>query len=231
MYEPVYGAQAPTRGGRSAAGTNPAAGPLGVAGACLAALTLVYLVAAHVPAAELRDAVALHDLAVLNRPSVESVGNFVLHLLDPGVYVLWAAAIVAVALARRRPRVALAAAAVMALAPFTAETLKPLLAHPHYHVGGTWVGAASWPSGHSTAALSLVLGAVLVSPRGLRPFVAAAGAAFAVVVGLFLLVLAWHMPSDVVGGYLVASMWTALAVTGLRLVERRRARRAATAAP
>jgi membrane-associated phospholipid phosphatase len=220
MYEPVYGTRAPTRGAR-AASARPAAAALGLAGALLASLVLVYLFASRVPAAELRDAVALHDLAVLNRPSVESVGNFVLHLLDPGVYVLWAAAIVAVALARRRPRVALAAAAVMTLAPLTAETLKPLLAHPHYHVDGTWVGAASWPSGHSTAALSLVLGAVLVSPRRLRPFVAAAGAAFAVVVGLFLLVLAWHMPSDVVGGYLVASTWTAIAVTGLRLAERR----------
>ena len=104
----------------------------------------------------------------------------------------------------------------MGLAPLTAETLKPLLAHPHLQVGAVHVGAASWPSGHSTAALALVLCAVLVAPARLRPLVAAAGAVFAVAVGGFLLILAWHMPSDVLGGYLVATLWTALAVAALR---------------
>jgi membrane-associated phospholipid phosphatase len=33
--------------------------------------------------------------------------------------------------------------------------------------------------------------------------------------------LAWHMPSDVLGGYLVASLWMALAVAALRGADRR----------
>ena len=44
---------------------------------------------------------------------------------------------------------------------------------------------------------------------------------FAVAVGCALLILAWHMPSDVLGGYLVAALWTALAVAALRAADRR----------
>jgi hypothetical protein len=40
------------------------------------------------------------------------------------------------------------------------------------------------------------------------------------------LVLAWHFPSDVLGGFLMAGTWTALAVAGLRVVEPRREQRA-----
>jgi len=39
-------------------------------------------------------------------------------------------------------------------------------------------------------------------------------------VGVALLVLAWHMPSDVVGGYLLATLWAALAFASLRAFDR-----------
>jgi membrane-associated phospholipid phosphatase len=55
----------------------------------------------------------------------------------------------------------------------------------------------------------------------LRRVVAAVGGVYAVAVGCALLILAWHMPSDVLGGYLVAILWAALAVAGLRAAERR----------
>jgi membrane-associated phospholipid phosphatase len=201
---------------------RPQAGrPLGVAGLCLFALALIWVVAQLVPAAHLRDAVALRDFTLLSRPHVDAAANFLIRLLEPALFILWGAALVSVALARGRPRVAVAVAAVMGLAPFTAETLKPLLAHPHAQVGAVHIGPASWPSGHSTAALALVLCAVLVTPARLRPVVAAVGAVFAVAVGCSLLILAWHMPSDVLGGYVVATLWMALAVAALRLAERR----------
>ena len=66
-----------------------------------------------------------------------------------------------------------------------------------------------------------MLCAVLASPPRARPAVAAIGALFAAAVGLALLILAWHMPSDVLGGYLVATLWMALAVAALRVAERR----------
>jgi membrane-associated phospholipid phosphatase len=209
--------------GRARAGDRApsVAAALAVAGACFAALVLVWALVNHVTAVQWKDAVALHDFTQLSRPSIDGVASFLLHLLDPTQFVLWGVALVAVAFARERPRVAVAVIVVMALAPFTSETLKPLLAHPHIEIGHDRIGSASWPSGHSTAALALVLSAVLVAPARLRVIVALAGAAFALAVGCSLLILAWHMPSDVLGGYLVASCWAALAVAALRLAERR----------
>jgi membrane-associated phospholipid phosphatase len=198
-----------------------AAAPLLLAGAILAALALLWVLAQLVPALQLRDAIVLNHFTLLSRPRIDGPANFLLHLLDPAQFVLWGVALMAVALARERPRVALAVLAVMGLAPLTAETLKPLLAHPHVQVGYVHIGAASWPSGHATAAVALVLSAVLVAPPRLRGLVAGVGAVFAAAVGCSLLILAWHMPSDVLGGYLVASLWMALAVAALRAADRR----------
>ncbi len=128
-------AMSPRRPTRSGAGSSGAAGALGLAGLCVLSMVAVWVLAELVPAAQLKDAVALHDFTLLSRPAVDGPAEFLLHLLDPLQFVLWGIALVAVALARERPRVALAIVAVMALAPFTAETLKPLAAHPHMHVG------------------------------------------------------------------------------------------------
>jgi len=198
-----------------------AAGALSLAGLCVVALALVWVVAELVPAAQLKDAVALHDFTLLSRPRVDGPASFLLHLLDPLQFVLWGVALMALAVARERPRVALAVAALMGLAPLTSETLKPLLAHPHVQIGVVHIGPASWPSGHATAALALVLSAVLVAPPRLRPLVASIGGVFAVAVGCALLILAWHMPSDVLAGYLVAAFWAALAVAAVRAADRR----------
>jgi membrane-associated phospholipid phosphatase len=200
----------------------PATGPLGLAGLCVLALGLTWVVAELVPAAHVRDAAALHDFTLLGRPHVDAVASALLGLLDPIPFTVGGAVLVAIALARGRPRVALAVTLVLVLAPVSAETLKPLLAHPHASVGATHIGQASWPSGHSTAALALVLCCVLVAPSRLRPAALALGGLFAAAVGVSLLILAWHLPSAVLGGYLLAGLWVALAVAGLRAADRLR---------
>jgi membrane-associated phospholipid phosphatase len=208
------------RHGAPAERSGPAR-PLGLAGICLLALALIWVTAQLVPAAQFRDALALRDFTLLSRPHVDAAGNFLIHLLEPARYIIWGTVLVCVAIARGRPRLALAVAVVMGLAPLSADILKPLLAHPRMQVGAVHIGQASWPSGHSTAAAALALSAVLVAPRRLRPVVAAFGLAFAVAVGCALLILAWHMPSDVLGGYLLAGLWAALAVAAVRASERR----------
>ncbi|HEV2944245.1 MAG TPA: phosphatase PAP2 family protein [Solirubrobacteraceae bacterium] len=198
-----------------------AAGALVAAGLCAAALILTWVVAALVPATHVKDAVALYDFTLLGGPRLDDLANALLHLLDPLLYTLWGILLMAIAFRRRRPRLALAVGLVLGLAPLTAETLKPLLAHPHARIGGSEITAASWPSGHATAATALALCAVLVVPQRLRPTVAMLGAIFAAGVGFSLLLLAWHLPSDVAGGYLLGTLWTALAVAGLRATEAR----------
>ena len=192
-----------------------------LAGLVVVALALVWAVAELVPAAHLRDAVLLHHFVALEGAGVNGVAERLPRLLNPLLFTIWGVVLVLVALARRRPRVALAVAVVLALAPLSSEILKPLLAHPHVHIGYTVIGPASFPSGHSTAAAILGMGAVLVAPRRARPLVAVLAGAFALAVGAALLIRAWHMPSDVLGGYLVALLWTALAVAGVRWSERR----------
>jgi membrane-associated phospholipid phosphatase len=194
--------------------------PLGVAGACVVVLALIWVAAAHVPAARSRDAIALHELTLLNRPTVESVGSFLIHLLDPLPFVIWGGALVLTALARGMPRVAIAVAAILMLAPFSAEVLKPLVGFSHVPVDGSAIGPASWPSGHSTAAVVLVLSLIAVAPRRVRVPVAIIGVAYVAAVSFALLVLAWHMPSDVLGGYFLGLLWGALAVFALRVSER-----------
>jgi hypothetical protein len=50
--------------------------------------------------------------------------------------------------------------------------------------------------------------------------VALLGCALAVAVGDSILVLAWHFPSDVVGGYLLAACWVSLALAAVARSER-----------
>lgn len=196
-------------------------GPLSLVGLCLAALALVWAVAEFVPAAHIRDAVLLHHFVMLDNPRLDRLAELLPNLLNPPLFVIWGIALVLIAVARERPRVAVAVVVVMALAPLSSELLKPLLAHSHVRIGWTQIGPASFPSGHSTAAAALALSAVLVSPARLRPLVSAFAVVFTLAVGASLLIGAWHMPSDVLGGYLVAVAWTALAVAGVRASRRR----------
>lgn len=199
-------------------GTRPA---LLLAGLCAIGLVVTWVLAELVPITHFKDAVALYDLTRLNRPLIEVPANALLDLLYPPFFATWAVALVLLAL-RRRPGLAVAVAVVLPLAPLSAELLKPLLAHSHDRLGpAQFIGAASWPSGHAAAAAVLAWCALLVAPAVHRRLVAAAGALFAMAVGTALLVLAWHMPSDVIGGYLLATLWVALAVVALDIFERR----------
>ena len=133
---------------------------------------------------------------------------------------------VIVALLRRRPRHAAVMLAIVLGANLTTQILKPLLAAPrplNVVVQGSYlsINAASWPSGHATAAMSLCLCAVLAAPTRWRPHVGALMAVFAVAVCYSFLELAWHFPSDVLGGFLVASVWGLTGVATLFWAEDR----------
>jgi membrane-associated phospholipid phosphatase len=197
------------------------AGPLGVAALCLLGLVAVWLVAELVPAARVRDAALLRDFTELSGGHVTVLCRRLIRLLDPLLMTFWGLALVTFAIARGRRREALAVAIVFVAAPLCADFLKPLLAHTHDSAGVIHIGDASWPSGHATAAMTVVLCAALIAPRRLRPLVAIVGVLFALAVGCALLIRAWHMPSDVIGGYLLAGLWMAVAVACLRASERR----------
>jgi membrane-associated phospholipid phosphatase len=204
---------------------------LALAGLCVAGLALTWVLAALVPATHVRDALVLYDFTRLDRPFVEVPANLLLDLLEPAFFVVWGLALLALALSRARPRVGLAVALVMSLAPLSAELLKPLVAHAHAQVEPLYITSASWPSGHATAVTALVWSALFVAPPARRRVVAIVGVALAGAVGCSLLILAWHMPSDVLGGYLLGTLWAMLALAALRRVGPRGALKGALRRP
>jgi membrane-associated phospholipid phosphatase len=194
--------------------------PLLAAFACLLGLIAVGVLALLVPAGHERDAAMLHGFVGLDRPGVRFEGNVLAHLCDTLPYACAGVVCIGVALARGRGWLAVAVTSLLVLTGATTQALKHLLAQSRAE---NWlsvqIDATSWPSGHSTAAMTLALCAVLVAPPMLRLATALLGVAFAVGVGYAVLVLGWHYPSDVLGGFLVAGLWTSLAVALLQRVE------------
>jgi len=182
---------------------------------------LIGLLALGAPGAHERDADLLHAFVGLDRPHVSGRVNLVAHLTDPVPYALAGLAMTGVALLRGLRWRAAAVAGLLVVTGAATQVAKHLLAEPRFEawLGTQQIGDNAWPSGHATAAMTLALCAVLVAPPAWRLVVALAGGAFAAGVGYALLVLAWHFPSDVLGGFLMAAMWTALAVALLRVVE------------
>jgi len=194
------------------------------AGAGVLALLATWYLAFHVGFVERADqSIFLGFAGLQHRPHVSTVASFIADLCNPDPYVYLAAAVVLVALLRRRPKLAITAGSILLGANVTTQLLKPLLAHPR----AAWmlhglqpVSPASWPSGHATAAMSLALCLVLIAPARARPVAAALGAAFAVAVSYSFLTLGWHYPTDVIGGFLVATTWTLLAVGAILAIDR-----------
>lgn len=195
-------------------------------GAALGALLLVltWTLAFHVSLFERADQSILKGfLDLSSRQRINRIAQFIADLCNPSPYVYLAAVPLIVALVRRRARVFLAMGAILLGANVTTQLLKPLLAGPRDYVQWVPLGEHTWPSGHATAAMALALCSVIAAPPRRRPVVAAAMAAFAIAVSYSFLELAWHYPSDVLGGFLVAGTWTLLGVASLSILEVRRA--------
>ena len=194
--------------------------PLLAALACLVGLVVTGVLALAVPGTHERDAAMLHGFVGLDRPSVHRAVWYVAHLCDTLPYACAGLLCIALALARGRGWRALAVTCLLAVTGLTTQLVKHALAQPRLeHWLPEQVATNSWPSGHSTAAMTLALCAILVAPPALRASAAMLGGAFAVGVGYAVLVLGWHYPSDVLGGFLVAGLWTSLAVAVLHRVE------------
>ena len=195
--------------------------PVAAAGACALGLARVGWLALDVPAAQDRDVAILHGFTGLDRPSVDGGLELVGRVVDPLPYALGGLACIAVAIARGRRWRAVAVGSVLVASGLTAQALKHLFAEQRF---APWLGygqidAASWPSGHATAAMTLALCAVLVAPPAWRGLIALLGGAFAIGVAYATLALAWHYPSDVLAGFLLAGFWISVAVAVLQRVE------------
>jgi membrane-associated phospholipid phosphatase len=188
------------------------------AGVCVALLAVVWLAAFHIGFFEHADESIFLQFGDLHgHGRVEWLAHHVVSLINVDHYAIWVAALIVITLLRGRPRAAFAAGVIILGANASTELLKHVLAAPR---PGWLVPPASWPSGHSTAAMALALAAVLCAPARLRPAIAALGAVLAVAVGWSVVATGMHYPSDVLGGFLMASTWALATVAALLGAER-----------
>lgn len=187
----------------------------------VALLVLTWYLSHYVGLIRRADVNILLGFVELNRRGLDRLTNFVATLCNPQRYVFLALIPLALALWRRRFRVAVMVAVVLLCANETTQLLKPLLEAPRDPVFWSPISQASWPSGHATASMTLALCTVIAAPPRWRPAVSAAMAAFALAVCYSFLELGWHYPSDVFGGFLVAATWTLLGIAGLAIYEAR----------
>ncbi|MEA2404746.1 MAG: hypothetical protein QOE08_1393 [Thermoleophilaceae bacterium] len=189
------------------------------AAGCAIAFVVLLVIAYRVAPARWADAAALDGFARLRDPTLGWYADPIARLCDPMPFAAMAIALLVVAYIVRGPRHVAAVTLLLVTANLTSQLLKPALAYSR--VSPDWpraadVAPAAFPSGHATASMTLALGALMIAPRALRPLVAALGGVFALLVAFSTLILGWHYPSDVVGGYLVATGWCLVVLAALR---------------
>ena len=108
----------------------------------------------------------------------------------------------AVALVRRRPRLAIFAAASIGVSVLATEILKhSLLERPN--LVASFIFDNSYPSGHTTVGMAVAVAAMLVVPRRLLVPTAIGAGLFGSAFGVAVVAAGWHRPSDAVGAFLV----------------------------
>lgn len=194
--------------------------PLLLAAACAAGVAAVYAVAVRTEAGQRADDAVRGGLSRGEAPAVYDATSDLLATISVSSLALLGLAIMALALLRGRPGLALAAGALVIGANVTTQLLKRELPRPDLLGAGGPGG--SYPSGHVTVAVSLAAALVLVAPPAARWGAVALGTAYAGGVGIAVIALDWHRPSDVLGAQLVAVGWAGLAAAALAAGPRRR---------
>ncbi|MFM7062427.1 MAG: phosphatase PAP2 family protein [Actinomycetes bacterium] len=175
--------------------------------ACVAALGVLYLLAVQTRAgqqveesvvrgaAEVLGDVPWSPTGRIERVSVLSVG------LASGL-------VVALALVRRRPRLALLVAVVVVGSLVSVQLLKHVvLPRPGLVPTDYARGRASLPSGHTAVGMVLATVLVLVLPLRLRPCSWVVVGLFGATFGVSTVLSADHRPADVVAAHLVVLAW------------------------
>jgi membrane-associated phospholipid phosphatase len=195
------------------------------AASCVVAFAVLLGLAYYVGPAQWLDDAALRGFVAVQRDGINQLANNLAHLCNPLPYALAALVTIAVAIRVRGLRTAAAITFLLAGANVSSQVLKPLLAHHRELYYTDWhlnnIANAAFPSGHATAAMSLSLAVLMIVPRGYRPLVAILGTVFSLAVSFSILILQWHFPSDIVGGFLIATAWGLTTLAALRYANER----------
>jgi membrane-associated phospholipid phosphatase len=181
----------------------------------IASVTALYVVFVRTRDGQRLDQAAL--LRVDADPDLTRDIAGVLNDLTIGVSIAVLVAGMAVALVRGQLSHAIAAAVLVGGANVTTQVLKHgLLTRPH--LGYEWTN--SLPSGHTTVVVSVAMALLLVVPGISRWLLVLIGSVGATIVGVGVVVAAWHRPSDVLASLAVCLTWAGL--VGLWLLVRGR---------
>jgi len=167
----------------------------------------IYLLAVQTRWGQRLDATAVRGRHVLSRRDLHAASQFH-NTIDIAGFLLIGTAIVLVAFFRRRPLAGAAAAAIIAGALATSELLKHTLPRPSLRVVDLIRHTPTYPSGHTTLAMALGVGATLVAPMRWRTSVSFFAALFTSAIGCSVVATASHRPSDAIGAVFVVTAWT-----------------------
>lgn len=163
------------------------------------------------------DGRALLGFSVIRVPLATHAAHFFQSLCNPAPYLVICLVLLAIVLATRGVLFTVGFVVIIAGANASTKALKPLIASASgIHTGPlSTVGVGSFPSGHSTAAMALACGLVVVASPALRSLAVIAGGLFVLAVSWSEVLLSSHLPSDLMGGYLVATFWALLVLAEL----------------
>jgi hypothetical protein len=177
----------------------------------LAALSVAGFLAVYVVFLRTGWGLRLDDDAVAGRAGADTASldafRRLLGTISTASLALVNVLLVLMALVRRRVALALVVGAVILGANLTTQLLKHVLPQPG--TPGAGGEPLTFPSGHATVAMSVVMGLLLVVPPSVRALTAVAGLVYANGIGVAVVAAGWHRPSAAVGAYLVCSAWAA----------------------
>jgi membrane-associated phospholipid phosphatase len=188
--------------------------------ACVALLITVFFLAVHTePGQRFEDAV-LRSAGTIAGSAEQTAAVHALNFITVRSGVAAAIVLFLIGLVRRRVLLAALILGMIAASVVTTEFIQRYASRPVLLPSGYRRDDQSFPSGHTTIAMAVLCGLVLVVPyrwRGLAVLLGWLGTAG---VGVATVTASWHRPSDTVGADLIATGYACAVVAVLALCDR-----------
>ncbi|MEV5412349.1 phosphatase PAP2 family protein [Thermopolyspora sp. NPDC052614] len=181
-------------------------------GACVLLLCLVYALAVCTRRGQLlEDAVLDAYLAVSTGPRARVALDALAHI---SVFSLAGAvvAVFAIGIVRRRPLLAVTSSGLIVASVVVTEFVKLAVVRPLLLDSGVHRENQSFPSGHTTIAISVMCGLALVAPYRARVAAVFLGSLWGIGIAVATVTGNWHRPSDTIGSELITLACTCAAL-------------------
>jgi hypothetical protein len=181
---------------------------LGMVLVSVALFFAVYVVFVRTADGQQWENAAVNQLHRSMHPVWTSVADRYLSFITNATFALALAGIVVIGLVRKRFALTAAAIATVLGSLLTAELLQHyLLSRPALIWAPSTLTGNSFPSGHTTIAMGVTLGFIMIVPSRLRIITALIAYAATALVASFTIIAGWHRPSDTFGAdFLVLTM-------------------------